>query len=160
MARRNGKTPHTVAEIQAGTIITAQNMDEINVTDLGEFGRDFTFLSSDTTTADDGEYTLEESGEAGRWRSESVNSLIAAGIAVAHGLVPDNTDSDSINVTIAGVDLGKTYLISPATANALPAGVTIRVEQDNASGSLDFIIFNNSGVNLPAGSIDVNIYEG
>lgn len=154
MATRNGITDHTAAEIQSGTGIDAQFNDQARATDLGNFGRLFIFVD-DTTTADDGEYTLEETGEAGRWRAEDVNSLVSANVNVPFTALFDNTE-EGIVVAVAGVAVGSAYAIG--VVSGLPAGTTLELEENHGSGTLNFSFKNNSGAQLTAGTIVVNVY--
>lgn len=156
MAKRNGITDHTVAEIQAGTGVDAQINDQARATDLGDFGKVLIFVD-DTTTPDDGEFTLEETGQAGRWRQEEVaSSLVGSALNVPFTALFDNTE-ESITVALAGVSAGNAYVIG--IVSGLPADTTLELEENHGAGTLNFKFENNSGATLTAGTIVVNVYQ-
>ena len=157
MARRNGITEHTVAEIQAGTGIDAQDNDKCRASDLGDFGREFIFLNDDTTTPDDATFTLEETGEVGRWRAQEVaSSLIGSAVDVDFTALLDNTE-ENIAVTLAGVAAGSAYQVG--IVSGLPADTSLELEENHGADTLNFRFINNSGATLTAGTIVVNVYQ-
>lgn len=158
MRRKNSLPSNTVAEVQAGLVLVAQNGDMHLFTDLGLKGRIGVFYTSDTTTPDDGENVIEETGKTGRWHILG-SSLFASGVSVPNPEMIDTAETD-IDVSVAGVKVGDAFKISDTQNGTTPiVECDFYVATVPSAGTLRFRFNNNSGATLPAGNIEVNIFK-
>ena len=156
MRRDNSLTNSTIAELQAGLIIDAHNLDQHFLNDLGNVGKVVIFKEGDTTPSDS-KNVFEETGETGRWHVLG-SSIIEGGVTIT---VPELSDTIEhfIDVPVADVEVGTAYKLAVSGGTSDVSGAEFHVLNVKSAGVLKVRYYNNSGADISAGTVIVNIFE-
>lgn len=156
MARQFGIVTYaTVAAFKADTLVDQQVGDVVQLEDVLSPGVTHVSRAAGAETPDD-VYTVKKTNDATKtfWAS-SVNELVAGNLNVSYSALPDGIEEE-VTVAVAPAVVGVSYEFGVISGK--PNGVEIRILEVMA-GNIVFIVKNNTGAPLTAGTIILNLYN-
>ena len=155
MARQIGVVTYpTLASFKADTLIVQQVSDVVQIEDVLEPGVTHIARNAGSETPDD-VYTIQKTNDTSKtfWAS-SIDELVEGNVNVAFGALPDGTEQ-TVTVAVAAAAPGESYEFGVISGK--PADVELSILNVTA-GNIDFLVRNNTGSTLTAGTIVLNLY--
>jgi len=158
MATQTGIVTYTTDVLfKADTIMAQQVGDEVQLLNILSPGVTHIARTASTEVPDN-IYTIRKTNDATKtfWAS-IVSNLLKGNVAVAMPALVDNAEHEVTVTGVTGATVGKAYEIG--VISGLPAGVRLTMQPVVTANTVKFLITNNTGATLTAGSILTNIYS-